>query len=46
MQGNDTRIDPTLLAGNRRSLAGYRATHFLWEAREGVATVPLSRPDR
>jgi len=40
------RIDPALAAGNRRQLAGYRATHFLWEVREKVATVTLNRPER
>ena len=39
-------VDPDLLAGNRRPLAGYEAKHFLWEAHEGVATVTLNRPER
>jgi len=39
-------IDPSLLAGNRRPLAGYQATHFLWEVQDGVATITLNRPDR
>ena len=46
---NDTttpRVDPALNAGNRASLAGYRATHFQWEARDGVATLTLNRPER
>jgi enoyl-CoA hydratase/carnithine racemase len=43
---NDHRIDPGLLAGNRRPLAAYRATHFLWEVTNGVATVTLDRPER
>ena len=25
------RVDPGLVAGNRRTLAGYRATHFQWQ---------------
>ncbi len=41
-----TRIDPALTAGNRRPLAGYRATHFKWDAAEGVATLTLNRPER
>jgi enoyl-CoA hydratase/carnithine racemase len=41
-----SRIDPTLAAGNRRALAGYRATHFLWQVDAGVATVVLDRPER
>jgi enoyl-CoA hydratase/carnithine racemase len=41
-----SRIDPTLAAGNRRALAGYRATHFLWQADEGVATITLNRAER
>ncbi len=40
------RVDPALAAGNRRHLAGYRATHFLWEVRGKVATVTLNRPER
>jgi enoyl-CoA hydratase/carnithine racemase len=39
-------IDPSLLAGNRRPMAGYQATHFLWEVKEHVATITLNRPDR
>ncbi|GAB3767286.1 enoyl-CoA hydratase family protein [Ramlibacter monticola] len=46
MDDKDTRVDPALLAGNRRPAAGYRATHFLWEVKEGVATVTLNRPER
>lgn len=39
-------IDPSLLAGNRRPMASYQATHFLWEVNNGVATITLNRPDR
>ena len=39
-------VDPDLLAGNRRPLAGYEASHFLWEAQDGVATITLNRPER
>lgn len=39
-------IDPSLLAGNRKPLAGYQATHFLWEVRDKVGTITLNRPDR
>jgi len=39
-------IDPALEAGNRKALAGYRATHFRWEVDGGVATVTLDRPER
>ena len=39
-------IDPALLAGNRKVLAGYQARHFQWECAEGVATVTLNRPER
>ncbi|MBG9387204.1 enoyl-CoA hydratase family protein [Caenimonas aquaedulcis] len=39
-------LDPALAAGNRKQLAGYRAEHFLWEVKEGVATITLDRPDR
>ena len=40
------RVDPALIAGNRKSLSGYRATHFKWEVSDGVATLTLNRPDR
>ena len=45
MSDNDG-IDPALLAGNRRPLAGYEAIHFLWQVADGVATITLNRPDR
>jgi enoyl-CoA hydratase/carnithine racemase len=41
-----SRVEPALTAGNRRSLAGYRARHFEWEAHDGVATITLNRPER
>ena len=41
-----TSIDPGLLAGNRRSFAGYTARHFQWECNDGVATITLNRPER
>ena len=34
------------LSGNRVTLAGYRANHFLFGADGGVATLTLNRPDR
>jgi len=40
------RVDPALVAGNRKSLAGLRATHFLWQVDDGVATITLNRPER
>lgn len=46
MNASTERVDPALAAGNRRQLAGYRAEHFLWEAKEGVATITLNRPER
>jgi enoyl-CoA hydratase/carnithine racemase len=45
MNEND-RVDPSLLAGNVCSLVDYRATHFEWQASEGVATITLNRPER
>ncbi len=39
-------IDPTLLAGNRRPMANYQASHFLWSVQEGVGTITLNRPER
>ncbi|HEY2558610.1 MAG TPA: enoyl-CoA hydratase family protein [Caldimonas sp.] len=41
-----TGIDPALVAGNRRQLAGYRARHFAWHVADGVGSVTLSRPER
>jgi enoyl-CoA hydratase/carnithine racemase len=46
MNENESRVDPGLLAGNRKPAAGYRATHFLWRVEDGVATVTLNRPER
>jgi enoyl-CoA hydratase/carnithine racemase len=46
MNDSTERVDPSLLAGNRRQLAGYRANHFLWQAGDGVATITLNRPER
>ncbi|MFO1270456.1 MAG: enoyl-CoA hydratase family protein [Rubrivivax sp.] len=43
---NDNRIDPGLLAGNRKPAAGYQAKHFLWRVQDKVATVTLNRPER
>ena len=40
------RIDPGLLAGNRRPLAGLQPAHFLWSVQDGVATITLNRPER
>ncbi len=46
MNDSTERVDPALVAGNRRQLSGYRAAHFRWEAQEGVATITLNRPER
>ena len=46
MTDTTTRVDPALTAGNRQPLAGYRATHVMWEAADGVATLTLNRPER
>jgi enoyl-CoA hydratase/carnithine racemase len=46
MNDSTERVDPALAAGNRRQLAGYQATHFLWQAQDGVATITLNRPER
>jgi enoyl-CoA hydratase/carnithine racemase len=34
------------LPGNRIKMAGYQATHFLFEVSDGVATLTLNRPER
>jgi enoyl-CoA hydratase/carnithine racemase len=41
-----SNIDPALLAGNRKPLAAYQATHFVWEVKDQVGTITLNRPDR
>ncbi len=38
--------EPQQLPGNRAALAGYQASHFLFEVSGGVATLTLNRPDR
>jgi enoyl-CoA hydratase/carnithine racemase len=38
--------DPSLLAGNRRPQADYRAEHFLWSVQDGIGTITLNRPER
>ena len=47
MSDTDTpRVDPALLAGNSRPMAGYQATHFQWQVQGGVGTITLHRPER
>ncbi|WP_295550358.1 enoyl-CoA hydratase family protein [uncultured Pseudacidovorax sp.] len=46
MSDSIPRVDPALVAGNQRPLAGYEAKHFLWSVKDGVATVVLDRPER
>jgi enoyl-CoA hydratase/carnithine racemase len=41
-----TKVDTALVAGNRKALAAYRATHFAWACDGGVATITLNRPER
>ena len=40
------RLDPALLAGNRRPLTGYQASHFVWQVEGAVATIVLNRAER
>jgi enoyl-CoA hydratase/carnithine racemase len=40
------RVDAALLAGNRRPMAAYQATHFQWQVQAGVGTITLHRPER
>src|SRR5215208_7852471 len=46
MNQETIQVDPALVAGNRKQLAGYQAKHFLWEVKEKVATITLNRPER
>src|SRR6478735_9975181 len=46
MNDSTDRVDPQLAAGNCKALAGYRAAPFLWQVKEGVATITLNRPER
>ena len=46
MNHTPANIDPALLAGNRRPLADYRATHFQWACSDRVARITLNRPER
>ena len=46
MNDSTDRVDPALAAGNRKQLAGYKATHFKWEVNGPVATITLNRPER
>jgi enoyl-CoA hydratase/carnithine racemase len=46
MNANPSHVDPALLAGNRRTLAGYVAQHFSWHVNAGVATLTLDRPEK
>ncbi|RJF95965.1 enoyl-CoA hydratase family protein [Noviherbaspirillum saxi] len=40
------RGEPQQLPGNRKPLAAYEAKNFLFEVKEGVATLTLNRPER
>ena len=40
------RVDPDLVAGNRRPLAKYHATHFRYESVDSIATITLDRRER
>jgi enoyl-CoA hydratase/carnithine racemase len=42
----NTSVDPALVAGNRKTLSAYRATHFAWACDGAVATITLNRPER
>jgi enoyl-CoA hydratase/carnithine racemase len=39
-------IDSSLLAGNRRPQADYRAQHFGWQVQGGIGRITLNRPER
>jgi len=40
------KLDPSLIEGNRKPLASYRAEHFGWAVVERVGIVTLNRPER
>jgi enoyl-CoA hydratase/carnithine racemase len=40
------RVNPSLIAGNRRHLAAYEAQHFGWQVEQGVGQITLNRPER
>jgi enoyl-CoA hydratase/carnithine racemase len=46
MSDTTARIDPALVAANRKPLAGYSARHFAWSVAGGVGSITLSRPER
>ncbi len=46
MTSNPSTVDASLLAGNRKPCADYRAQHFLWSVKDRVGTVTLNRPER
>jgi enoyl-CoA hydratase/carnithine racemase len=46
MNDSTDRVDPALIAGNRKQLAGYKAKHFKWDVKGAVATITLNRPER
>jgi enoyl-CoA hydratase/carnithine racemase len=43
---HEATVDPALLAGNRRALAGHAAQNFRYEVQSKVATITLDRPER
>ena len=46
MTQSPAAIDASLLAGNRKPCADYRAQHFLWSVSDRVGSVTLNRPER
>jgi len=40
------KVDPGLLAHNRKEMKNYPAQHFLWTVKDKVGTITLNRPDR
>jgi enoyl-CoA hydratase/carnithine racemase len=43
---HEATVDPALLAGNRRALAGHAAQNFRYEVQSKIATITLDRPER
>ncbi len=46
MSETASSVDPSLARGNHFAAAQFKATHFLWQVTDRVATLTLNRPER